>query len=83
MSVVERLRVPAFQQLEAAGQLGLRGVEDEVEVCRHEAERVHRPPVPLDAPRYELEEVTTILVVAEDRAAVDATREDVEVPVGQ
>ena len=78
MSLVERLRMPPFQELEAAGQVRLGALEDEVEVRRHEAERVDRPPIPLHAPGHEAEKVATILVVTEDRAAVDASREHVE-----
>jgi hypothetical protein len=72
MSGIEVLRVSPFQQLQAAGELGLGGVEDEVEVRRHQAERVHRPAVTPDALSEEPQEVAAVVVVAEDRASVHA-----------
>jgi hypothetical protein len=49
VALVERLRVAALETLEAARELGLGAVQDEVVVRRHEAERVQRPAVSLDA----------------------------------
>jgi hypothetical protein len=56
-------------------------MEDEVVVRRHEAQRVHRPPVALDAASKMAQKPQAIAVVEEDRAPVDAQRVDVEVPV--
>ncbi len=47
MAVIEALPVVAEQTLEAAGEVGLRGVEDEVVVRRQQAEGVDRPAVAL------------------------------------
>jgi hypothetical protein len=47
--LVEGLRVAALETLEAARELGLGAVQDEVVVRGHEAERVQRPAVSLDA----------------------------------
>jgi hypothetical protein len=79
--LVERLRVAALEPLDAAGELGLRAVEDEVVVRRHQAERVHRPAIALGARVDVGEEEAPVVVVAEDRAAVDPARHHVEVPV--
>jgi len=49
VALVEGLGVEAQQPLETAGELGLRAVEDEVVVRRHQAERVHRPAIALGA----------------------------------
>jgi hypothetical protein len=81
--VVEGLRVPAVEALHAAGQVRLGRVEDEVEVRRHETQRMERPAVALRAELDEPQERAPVVVVPEDRAPVDAAREDVEVPVGQ
>jgi hypothetical protein len=79
--LVERLRVAALEALDAARELGLRAVEDEVVVRRHQAQRVHRPAEPFGARVDVGEEEAPVVVVAEDRAAVDAARHDVEVAV--
>jgi hypothetical protein len=79
--LVERLRVVALQALESSRELRLGAVQDEVEVRRHQAERVHRPPVPLGTHPQGGEERAPVVVVPEDRAPVHAARDDVEVPV--
>jgi hypothetical protein len=81
MALVELLRVAAVQPLEPARELVSRGVEHEVVVRRHEAERVHRPAEPLDAPAKVSEELPAVGVVAKDVAAAGTPRDDVEVPV--
>ncbi|MGH3109981.1 MAG: hypothetical protein ACRDQT_03565, partial [Gaiellaceae bacterium] len=83
MAFVEGLCVAAEQPLQPARQLGLRCVKDEVVVGRHQAERVNSPAVALEAEEDLREKRAAIRIVAEDRAAVDAARHDVEVPVGQ
>jgi hypothetical protein len=80
---VERLRVAALQALEPAGEVGLGAVQDEVVVRRHQAQRVHRPPVPLGTHPQVGEERAPVVVVTEDCAPVDPARDDVEVPVGE
>jgi hypothetical protein len=81
VALVEGLRVAALEALDAAGQLGLGAVEDEVVVRRHQAERVHRPAEAFRAGADVCEEEAPVVVVAEDRAAVHAARHHVEVPV--
>jgi hypothetical protein len=81
VALVERLRVAALETLDAARQLRLSAVEDEVVVRRHQAERVHRPAEALGAGADVREEEAPVVVVAEDRAAVHAARHHVEVPV--
>jgi hypothetical protein len=49
MAFVELLRVPAVQELHPARHGVAGGVEHEVVVRRHEAERMHRPAEALDA----------------------------------
>jgi hypothetical protein len=83
VALVEGLRVAALEALDAAGELRLGAVEDEVVVRRHQAERVHRPVEALGAGSDVGEEEAPVVVVAEDRAAVDAARHHVEVPVRQ
>jgi hypothetical protein len=83
MLLVEPLRVASVQTLEPAGQVRLRALEDDVVVRRHQAERVHRPPVALDAELQKPEERAPVVVVAEDRDSVDPPREDVEEAVGE
>jgi hypothetical protein len=80
---VEALRVPAAEVLHAGGQLGLRRLDDNVVVVRHQAEDVDRPAVAVDRLRQQLEKDEAIAVVADDRSAVDAARGDVEDPVRQ
>jgi hypothetical protein len=83
VALVERLRVAPLEALDAARELGLGAVEDEVVVRRHQAERVHRPAVALGAAVDVGEEEAPVVVVPEDRAAVDAACHHVEVPVRQ
>ena len=83
MALVELLRISAVQALHAAGECVASGVEDEVIVRRHQAERLHRPVEAFDGTAEMAEELTAILVVAVDVAAACAAGEHVEVPVGQ
>jgi hypothetical protein len=83
VALVERLRVAAEKTVHSSRQLGLGAVEDEVEVGRHQAERVHRPAEALDATVEAGEEEAPVVVVAVDRAAVHAARDHVEVAVGE
>jgi hypothetical protein len=80
---VEGLGVPAQQAVHPARELRLRRVQDEVEVRRHQAQRVHAPAEALDAGAEPGEEEASVLVVAENGAAAHATRHDVEVAVRQ
>lgn len=83
MAFVELLRVAAVQLLDPAREPVSRRVEDEVVMRRHEAEGVDRPVEPLDASPEMREELTAVEVVVEDVAARDATRDHVEVTVGE
>jgi hypothetical protein len=83
VALVERLRVAALEALKASRELGLRAVQDEVVVRRHQAEGVQRPPVPLDARPNVCQKGAPIAVVPEDRAAVDSAGGDVEVAIGK
>jgi hypothetical protein len=83
VTLVERLRVAALQALKAPGELGLRAVQNEVVVRRHQTERVQRPPVALGARPDVREEGAPVVVVPEDRAPVHSARRDVEVPIGE
>ncbi|MDQ3424720.1 MAG: hypothetical protein M3435_00695, partial [Actinomycetota bacterium] len=56
-------------------------MEDEVIVGRHQAERVDRPEVAFDADAYVGEEHPSVGVVSDDRAAVDPSRDHVEIAV--
>jgi hypothetical protein len=81
VALVEGLAVVAQEPLEAARELGLRAVEHEVVMRRHQAERVQCPAVALGAETKSPEEGASVVVVAEDRAPVDAARGDVEIAV--
>jgi hypothetical protein len=83
VALVEVPRITPEESLEAAGELRLRALEHEVEVRRHQAERVDRPAVELGAGQKLSKEEAPIVVVAKDGAAVDSARRDVEVPIGQ
>ena len=83
MAFVELLRVAAVQELHSARELVPRGVEDEVVVRRHQAERMERPLEALDAATEVCQELAAVVVVEEDVAAVDAPRDHVEVAVGE
>jgi hypothetical protein len=83
VALVELLRVATEQPLQAARELWLGAVEDEVVVRRHQTERVDGPAEAFDAGPQEDEEPAPVVVVAEDRAAVDAAGRDVEVAVGK
>jgi hypothetical protein len=81
VSFVEPSGVAAVQALETSRQVDARRMENQVVVRGHQAERVDHPAVALHAELHESQERSPILVVAEDRAAVDASSDDVEVAV--
>jgi hypothetical protein len=83
VAAVEALRVDAVQPLDAVGQVGAGGIDDEVVVRAHEAEGVAAPAVALDRLGQELEEQDAVVVVAEQELREHRMGGDVEVPVGQ
>ena len=83
MTLVQALGVDAVEPAEAVGELPAGTREDEVVVARHQAERDHVPPLLACDVREEGEEVAPVVVVPEDRAAVDAFDRDVVDAVGQ
>ena len=72
VTLVEALCVEAVEAAEAVRQLPARARKDEVVVARHQAERDHVPPLLSCDVREEGEEGAPVVVVAEDRAPVDA-----------
>jgi hypothetical protein len=72
MALVELLRVAAVQPLQPARELEPGGVEHEVVVGRHQAQRVDRPVEALDAAPEVREKPTPVGVVEKDVAPVDA-----------
>jgi hypothetical protein len=72
ISVVERLSVGSEKPLESARKLSPCRLEDEVEVRRHQTQRVDRPTVAFRAAPRACEELMTVVIAAEDRAAVHA-----------
>lgn len=80
---VEAERVRAVEPLDAGGELRLRRVEDEMDVVVHEAEGVAVPPVAVDGRSEAPEIAEPVVVVADDRGAVDPTRGHVEITVGE
>ncbi len=83
VAVVEGGGVEAVQALHPVGQRRLTAFDHEVEVVAHEAPRVAAPTEPLDHSRQDREEEEPIVVVHEDRAAVNAARGDVPDPVAE
>jgi hypothetical protein len=83
VSPVELLGVAAVQELHPAREGVAAGVEDEVVVRRHQAERVHLPPEAIDAAAEVRQEVAAVGRVEEDVAAGGSARVDVEVAVGE
>jgi hypothetical protein len=77
VAAVEALGVDAVQPAHARGQVGAAGVDDEVVVVAHQAERVCDPGEASDRPREDGEEEPPIVVVAEDPASVHAAAVDV------
>lgn len=81
MSFVEPLSVASVQALKTAGELAPGGVEHQVIVRRHETEGVDGPAVGLDACAHDCEERAPVVIVPEDRAPIDPSRDHVEVTV--
>jgi len=79
--LVEQLREATVQPLDSVRELDSRGVEHQVVVGRHQAERVDGPVVALDADSYVRQEHAFVGVVSNDRAAIDAARDHMEVTV--
>lgn len=79
--LVEQLRVATVQPLNSARELDSRGVEHEVVVRRHQAERVDGPVVALDADPHVGEEHPPVGVVSDDGAAVDPARDYMEIAI--
>ena len=83
VSLVEPLCVDTVEALHPFGEVEAARFEDEVEVRCHQAEGVHFPVKAGDATAEEREEEAAVLVVAEERDAAGATRDDVEEAVGE
>lgn len=74
---VEMLRVAGIQSLHASREIGIWRPHEQVVVRRHQNERVARPFVSGDNVVQQLQELTSILVVAKDRLTSYASRGDV------
>ena len=70
----------SVEQLHACGELLASGLDDDVVVVAHQAERVAPPVVGDDGRGEKHEEEATVLVVEEDRDLARAARADVEDP---
>jgi hypothetical protein len=70
MALVEQLRVAPVQDLHAAGELRLLGLDDQVVMSRHQAEGVARPLVDSDHAAQDRHEALSIDVVEVDVAVV-------------
>jgi hypothetical protein len=77
---VERLGVDPVEPAHPFGEAPELGLEDEVVVVRHQAERVHAPVVALDLLREEAEEQAEVVRHPERRRAGHASRRDVVDP---
>src|SRR2546423_6097753 len=71
VTCVELLGVDAFEAMEASGEERQRGLHEQVVVGRQEREGMHAPAESIHGSRQEGEECAAIVVVADDRAAVD------------
>jgi hypothetical protein len=80
---VEPLGVASVEALQAGREVGLRGLDDQLEVVRHQAEDLAAPTEAVDAVGEELEEGQPVVVVADDRGSVHAASRHVEEAVGQ
>ena len=80
---VEALGVDAVESAEAVGEVLARTGDNEVHVVRHEAERDPVPALRRCDVSEEGQEAEVVRLVAEDRAAVDATGGDVVDAVGE
>ncbi len=72
-----------MQVLDTRREPGLGRVYDEVHMVPHQAQGVAAPAVPFDRVGEEAEISAAVLVIAEDRRAVDAAGGHVEISVGQ
>ena len=81
--LVEGGGVFAVEQLHAGGELRDGCFEDQMVVVGHQAVGVHGPAVEADAEFEHCQEGEPVVVVAVDRAAVDAAGGDVEAAVGE
>jgi hypothetical protein len=77
MTQVERPRVAAVQPAHHVGQRPHPGSQHEVHVIRHESPGQAAPLAFVQLPSQTGDEVTTVDVIAKDRAAFDPTQEDV------
>jgi hypothetical protein len=75
---VERLRVDAVQDLHSGGELLASGLDHEVVVVAHQAERVAAPGETHRDAREHREKDAAVVVVAEDRDLPGAACADVE-----
>jgi hypothetical protein len=80
MPPVERLGVDPVEPPHPLGEAPELGLEDEVVVVRHQAERVHAPVVAVDLLREEAEEQAEVVHHPERRRAGHASRRDVVDP---
>jgi len=78
---IERLRMVAVEELHAGRQLLAPGLDDQVVVVRHQAERVAAPVELRDCEPEEDEEEPPVVVVEKDRDPSGATGSDMEDPV--
>jgi hypothetical protein len=77
---VERLGVNAVEPAHPFGEAPELGLQDQMVVVRHEAERVHAPGVAFDLLREEAEEQAEVVRVPERPRASDTSRRDVVDP---
>jgi hypothetical protein len=77
---VERLGVDAVEAAHPFGEAPELGLQDQMVVVRHEAERVHAPAVAFDLLREEAEEQAEVVRVPERRRAGNTSRRDVVDP---
>jgi hypothetical protein len=82
VALVEPESVDPVQSLHSGPQSVDRGLEDQMVVRRHQAERVDDPVEAIDAIGEERKEVQAVRVVAKDGATVDAARRDVKDTIG-
>jgi len=75
--VIRKLRVHPVQELHPVGKTAPLQLDQQVEVIRHQHERVTRPVEPLDRERQQSEEEPALLVVLVDCAAPIAPGPDV------
>jgi hypothetical protein len=83
VALVELLGVRAVQDLHAGRQRLEVGLDDQVVVIAHQAERVEVPAEPAHDDSEQPKEMAAVLVVAVDPRPVDAARGDVVVAAGR